>query len=299
LLSVGCTGSPSATDSESLSTEDGRTVYSRIVVFGDSLSDIGRMYQKSGRLIPTSPPYVGGRFSNGPVWLENLPDMIGGAPVVNYAEGGATAYSYETVSFNPKYRIVTNLDALVSDFQKNDSFGPDDLVIIWLGANDYLTYEWTKDDDVQRAVQHIYDKVDEILASGAGNVLLFNLPDLSATPYATQQNTVGQNFRAALLHNQLLADMWQNSPNQASIGIFDVNTEFNDMVNSPEKYGLTDVTTPCYSGDIVAAPFGTKIAEDCDQHLFWDKHHPTANNHYILAEKVAAFMNQYYVYEGQ
>src|SRR6188472_1030511 len=44
-------------------------------VFGDSLSDVGNTYAAAGA--PLSPPYSNGRYSNGPVWHEQLADRMG------------------------------------------------------------------------------------------------------------------------------------------------------------------------------------------------------------------------------
>ena len=41
--------------------------YSTMYSFGDSLSDVGNDYALSLNLAPISPPYDGGRFSNGPL----------------------------------------------------------------------------------------------------------------------------------------------------------------------------------------------------------------------------------------
>ena len=77
--------------------------YTRLVVFGDSLSDNGNLYAVTGGTQPLSPPYYQGRFSNGPVFTELLGFNAGrytaGAPVtgsVNYAFGGARTDSGAT-----------------------------------------------------------------------------------------------------------------------------------------------------------------------------------------------------------
>ena len=68
--------------------------YSRLVVFGDSLSDNGNLFIASGRTQPPSPPYFQGRFSTGPVFTEllgfnaaNFTGSVTGS--INYAYGGA------------------------------------------------------------------------------------------------------------------------------------------------------------------------------------------------------------------
>jgi len=84
---------------------DSRPAFSRIVMFGDSLSDTGKMYSKMRGYLPSSPPYYQGRFSNGPVWLEQLTRQFPGLTIANEAEGGATAVAYNKISWNPKYQV--------------------------------------------------------------------------------------------------------------------------------------------------------------------------------------------------
>src|ERR1700709_490686 len=62
--------------------------YSRLFVMGDSLSDDGNLYHAVFGLYPQSPPYYKGRFSNGPVWAENL------APKMGLTFNSATDYAY-------------------------------------------------------------------------------------------------------------------------------------------------------------------------------------------------------------
>ena len=73
--------------------------YSNVYVFGDSISDRGRipglLLQQNpnfppGELFP-KPPYFDARFSNGPTYAELLPGLIGAAvnPGLNFAVGGA------------------------------------------------------------------------------------------------------------------------------------------------------------------------------------------------------------------
>jgi phospholipase/lecithinase/hemolysin len=65
--------------------------FSRIVVFGDSLSDTGNFYHLTGGQLPPT-PYANGRFSNGPLWVEYLADDLGMQVLLenNYAVAGAT-----------------------------------------------------------------------------------------------------------------------------------------------------------------------------------------------------------------
>lgn len=66
--------------------------YDKIVVFGDSYSDVGNIYIATKGAIPLSPPYYQGRFSNGPVWVEHLAQSFG-LPLKPYLAGG-TDYAF-------------------------------------------------------------------------------------------------------------------------------------------------------------------------------------------------------------
>ena len=46
--------------------------FDQIVFFGDSLSDNGNLYKLFYKILPKSPPYYNGRFSNGPTWAEDV-----------------------------------------------------------------------------------------------------------------------------------------------------------------------------------------------------------------------------------
>ncbi|OMJ13366.1 Thermolabile hemolysin, partial [Smittium culicis] len=56
----------------------------RLIVFGDSLSDIGNVDRAKNVI-----PWVPGRFSNGPMWNEYLA-YNNNYTLINYAYGGAT-----------------------------------------------------------------------------------------------------------------------------------------------------------------------------------------------------------------
>jgi len=74
---------PQAAQAANLSLQDIDQIY----VFGDSLSDTGNAFSRTGS---PPPPYFNGRFSNGPVWVEYLADRLGlpRNPSTNFAFGG-------------------------------------------------------------------------------------------------------------------------------------------------------------------------------------------------------------------
>src|SRR5690242_14483604 len=91
-----------------------------LVFFGDSLSDNGNLYNIL-KVIPRSPPYYNGRFTNGFTWAERLGKHYQEASKLAYsiyAYGGATAYAHDSGSlFAP-----LTLEAELLEFYTNAPF---------------------------------------------------------------------------------------------------------------------------------------------------------------------------------
>ncbi|MBL8642894.1 MAG: hypothetical protein JNK21_03090, partial [Rhodospirillaceae bacterium] len=104
--------------------------YSNLIVFGDSLSDAGRLFAITGGTQPASPPYANGRFSNGPVWVELL------APKLGFTFNGATDFAVggaESGTGGP-VGVSTHVNTLSAATTNR----PSTLVVHWAGAKDIL-----------------------------------------------------------------------------------------------------------------------------------------------------------------
>ena len=80
--------------------------FTRLFVFGDSISDAGRLPEP----FRPDPPYVDGRFTNGLVYAQILPQELSVASN-NYAYGGAKA-----LASGPEQALI-GLDAQVTEFE--------------------------------------------------------------------------------------------------------------------------------------------------------------------------------------
>jgi hypothetical protein len=69
-----------------VTTHDDRGDRSQVVVYSDSLADSGNIYKLFG--VP-GPPYWHGRWSNGPVAIEDMASILG-MPLLDYAYAAAT-----------------------------------------------------------------------------------------------------------------------------------------------------------------------------------------------------------------
>ena len=109
--------------------------FDNLVIFGDSLSDVGNLYKFL--------PYWNGRFSNGPVWIEQLaadlgmlaptPSSLGGN---NFAWGGA-----QTGTGSSAAPVVPNVREQVGLYLATEVVSPTALYVLWAGANDFFIGE--------------------------------------------------------------------------------------------------------------------------------------------------------------
>jgi outer membrane lipase/esterase len=265
-------------------------------VFGDSLSDTGNVFVFTETLSPGNgippPPYFGGRFTNGPNYVDWLGLGLGfsSAPVLlggnNYAVGGATAASGLPPGLIAQRDLFLLRHAGVAD--------PSALYVTWIGANDmqavidaYIADPTTASGAAAAIGSSIADLRQTILAlnqAGARSFLVPNLPNLAFVPKYTKLNDPAVSLFALQLSdafNLALAQMLATIPgNQLAVHAFDANALFLAALLDPAGFGLTNVTTPCFSGSPFAP--GT-VCADAARFLFWDEIHPTAAAHAHLA----------------
>ncbi len=215
----------------------------KIIVFGDSLSDTGNVYRFSYHfkniimnlpstktefptgLIPSpfNLPYYNGRFSDGKNWLEDFANLFhitdtedhhDGA-LENYAFGGAWASSY---GINGKKHILEfplDLSEQYFEFKLLHPFpfikSNKVLAIMFIGANDYLATDTSTPikTQVNRVVNSIIDTMKKIHdKSHISHFLVIGMPDLSQTPYALHLSTYAKTILKNLSeqHNSKLSD---------------------------------------------------------------------------------------------
>ena len=260
--------------------------YSRLVVFGDSLSDNGNLFAATGGASPTAPNFQG-RFSNGVVFTELLGFNAGrsaaGASVtgsINYAYGGART---DSSAFPPGMR-----NQLLAYTGAGGTFRSTDLVSILGGANNIFqglpaagasanpTGAITP--VVNAAAADMTFLVNSIAAAGAGTILVGNIPSLGNAPQfrgtvaAPLAEFAGTSFNSALLSGLMTTAAARPGTNIILFDIFKVGAA---LTANPSAFGLTNVTDACFNGVTVCATPNT--------YLFWDGVHPTAAGHQLIA----------------
>ena len=184
----------------------------RIVEFGDSLSDTGRL-KKWIQVMPERPFFLG-RFSNAAIWSDYLANVIDAA-VLNYSTGGAVSKVdissrvqdvLNYIKDGGRYFVTGSLRNFIKDYKNSELHNkkvPDadrTLFVIWGGANDFLSRLDRKADintmidqpetpglginaiAKQTALNIDQDVRGLIENIGAKNIMIANLPDIGATP---------------------------------------------------------------------------------------------------------------------
>jgi outer membrane lipase/esterase len=260
--------------------------FTNMIVYGDSLSDGGRLFAITGGTTPASPPYFNGRFSNGPVWTEQLPARLGFTYnfATNFAVGGA-----ETGTGGP-VGVATQVSALSATTPINAS----SLVVIWAGANDLQNRAATTPSAtlIAQTIGNIATAVGTVSARGGRTFLVGNLPNLGITPgglasgLSTSLSGLTQAYNTSL---QGALNGLESSRNVRIITM-DVFGLFNDVLANPALYGITNTRTPCLAPTGLTGACATATAAQGT--LFFDLIHPSATAHTVIAGFAAATLDQ-------
>ena len=277
--------------------------YKAIYSFGDSLSDTGNVSFGTLRTIPVSPPYSGGRFTNGEVWVQTLsqelglpavaPSLAGGT---NFAYGGARTGPTDYYPDNP-----TNLPGQIGQFVAAVPDPAEDaLYTVWIGSNDVLEIANNDDltpaqqsDAVQQAVNNEIAFIGGLITRGADDIVVLNVPDIGQTPYQIERGPEAASRASSLAeeYNTSLAAQLRDvvAASGAELELIDMFALLGDVVANPTIYGFQNATQPVWTGDVASSSSGTLNATGETQNLyvFFDELHPTARAHALLGTVVA------------
>ena len=285
--------------------------YSAVVVFGDSLSDSGNVAQ----LLPLVPPGNSFTTNPDPVWAEIVAQTFA-APGINSLAGG-TNYAVGGACVNPDNPcnpLIPGIDAQIGQHLMSRPSGaadPNALYALWAGSNDRVAVlesalpgSGVPPVDPQTAIpataQSYVSAIQRLQEAGARHIVVFNLPDAGATPFA--QSVPDPRIPPMLTaltnaYNETL-DMGLGSLND---GIVPINAYglFEQVLQDPEAYGFTNVRgTACSPAGpdvslLACSPAGAgspvSYAPDTNNtYLFADGKHPSGAAHAMLASVVTA-----------
>lgn len=284
--------------------------YSSIVVIGDSLSDTGNVasltnakYGFSAQVPGPLTGYTNGRFTDGTdtlpparnytgVWIEQLAAQLTTRPAVTASLAGGRNYAYGFATTNTGTSLlaygpgnafsvnVNNMGQQLSDYLASaPTINSSTLFVVWGGANDLLNA--TSSADIVNAATREAGIVQALVAAGATDILVPNLPPLGLIPRLNGSPTTSASATAAAQgFNQALSValaqvQLQAITNGKTLRLYqlDVYTLFNTVVGPPVGYGFANVKASS-QGNAIVNP---------DTYLFWDDLHPTTYGHSLIA----------------
>ena len=289
--------------------------FSDVVVFGDSLSDSGNF----GSLQPLPP---GSSFTTNPdpVWSEIVAEIFG-ASGENSLVGGPN-YAFAGACMNPDTpcdfdAVPTVTEQIEQYFLKSDGRAdPNALYVIWGGVNDVadslgyflkndpnnlpMAQRLTPQEATLAAASVNVAQIRRLQGAGARHVVVYNLPDISKSPYAVNLGQVAQGALTQLgtaYNERLYAGIRESEEGIVPINMF---AFFNEIVENHETYGFTDATgTACGEPDAGRAislgcgpeGSGSPVTYESGanrQYLFADRNHPSGATHEMIASVVTS-----------
>ena len=278
----------------------------RLVVFGDSLSDVGNSFALTGGAFPPGPPQgdYGETFGeNGAVFPGRFTD---GKNWVDYFPGIAKRFGVDIPPATAFFQDTSNSDENATDFAISGSTSGafnglnaalpsfpfqidrylhspisksavDDLCVIWIGANDFAAKI-----DPLTTISNIKGAITQLAGAGAKNFVVITIPDISLTPqikaqggatmFAAKRFVYTTNFALAL---ELPRFALQNG---IRIDLVEINKIAVPVFLEPTLFGFTN------SVDFAYLPlYGPLLVPDPNDYVFWDGFHPTTNVHKIAA----------------
>ncbi len=281
------------------------TLFSQMIVFGDSLSDTGNFAETTEAGYSIRYPgadfnYADGRFTDGTattpaakkytgVWHEQLAAFFLGMTPATASLDGGTDYAFgdaETLDGERSVPLqgsasvqIDNMGQQVTNYLSNNTPDPLALYIVWGGANDLFADHSAA--NVTAAAQRETALVQRLAEAGAKTFLVPNLPPLGQTPEYVSDTTQSPAFDQAAsdFRDQLNTDLDALERSLAAEGLtvkiyrLDLFTLFSALTaDDGVDYGFAETTS--------SAQGGTGKA---DQSLFWDDVHPTTYGHFQIA----------------
>lgn len=259
----------------------------RMIVFGDSLSDTINAWNRTLRLVPHAKSWSAGRFSNGQVWPE-ITSKLTGLDLLNFAFGAAAADGNVlipgVVQQVDTWRQLRAVGRSVDDSRN--------VYVVLIGGNDFINYG-KQAHEVLASVEFAARK---LLDDGAEHIVLLNLPDISIAPEVRGSSRESAVRGQVLAFNSGLEKVRERLSSPTRVEIFDAYSEFAAALERPSDYGIDNVRDSCldirgkgplvYAGRHAVAP----ACKTADTYLFWDRLHPTRRVHAVLGEALAEFI---------
>jgi thermolabile hemolysin len=264
----------------------------KIVVFGDSLSDNGNLFNSTEWILPVASDYAHGHFTNGQVWAEYLGEKLN-LPVYDWAVGKAVILPDGII------RLSEQVNSWNAYRTHDKNYHPKNtLFTIWIGANDMLN---SNKKPVSSMIQQEMLMIRRLIKNEAKNIIIINLPDMTLTPYyqfRSDRAIVSARIKQFNVELKIAVVALQAEYGLAvNLHVFDVASLYENLFKNPIKYGFINSAESCLKISTMTVPYveSVRTRSDCrdpNTFLSWDLIHPTTQVHKLLAEKIELYIKR-------
>ena len=289
-----------------MAVADNEHGYSRIFIFGASFLDSGNHFAYFGETAHPpveflDPSYGSGgpHFSNGRTWVELMAQKMEltewakpawrDPSYGNYAMGYGRAREF---GWDPVPSLVDQVKAWENNgYCTGDPEHPmhDTLFIVDSGYFDFLDLLNGEDATTVlfQVTMSIQANVDALRQCGAYHVLLAYLPPLESSPivpapYDPSLPSGTSMYNYYFLYNFVVRHF--DEKYGLNITAVDFLDFFNELLTTPEAYGITNTTDSCVTFGVTKGAF----CKNRDEYVFWDPLHPTKKVHALMADEALA-----------
>jgi phospholipase/lecithinase/hemolysin len=250
--------------------------------------------------------------------LELSQHTVGGNPYLKLIDGGGNGADFAiggavtgTTDFNTNPAVgLSDLAGQVTNFE-NEITAPvtNALYTVWAGANDVLNLLESSSiatlvssgaaaTDMAESASAEVAAVLSLVADGAQNLLVFNVPDIGKTPNVIAMGTADVATGTTLaqeFNSDLSSDLSAADFGTASVKLADTFGLIDAAVANPVPYGLNpaDVSSSVYTGSYTTfdpADLVSNVPTIQDGYLFFDGLHPTSTGQDAIAALATAVL---------
>ncbi len=284
-----------------------------LVSLGDSLSDTDATSNMLFHILPNRATWFAGHFTNGWVWSEYAAQDLG-VLAYNEAWGAAGASPQSILRVFPGANWIAKQglgfyfpsvaqQAGLYDKRVAQLFprAPDEtLYSLLIGGNDFVNY----DEPVSTVLQGVEDALVSLISvEGARNIVVLNLPDITAAPVflgakASSRSTVQARLDAYDAQLPDLLDTVRKTYPQVDLTLFDTRAVFDSILEDPKSWGFVNSAQSCLIDPSQSYSSSANMRAGCTgyNYVFWDSLHPTTAVHAIIGSRFAAFVRAHYTF---
>ncbi len=271
--------------------------FTKLVVFGDSLSDTGNL-----AFVDFPPPYFENRISDGPVSADflalnvgsnadrsgHLLDQTGG---FNFAVAGGNIVGADREDLSSQ--VTAYLD------RTNGDADSDALYLIFIGGNDIrglrsIASLPSAESSISEIVASLEVQIDRLVAAGARAFLVPNVANIGRLPETIEKETSIPGVRArselhSRAYNSALASMLEKYKTDRDVSLveFDLFGALETILDNPASFGFSTVDEGCFD------PSELEIELECalfgfERRPFFDSLHPSSATNRIISAQLTA-----------